>query len=451
MVHTYVMVFLSLLSACDMVPVEWGVSSSAYQFEGGACEGGRTWSIWDMFSHEKHGKNIRDHSNADVTTDVYNDIHIEHDIINLHSLGIQHYRLSFSWSRLFPNATGIMNESGRMYYQTVIDLLKKYNMTPWVTLFHWDTPLYYDGGWERPEMVAHFVDYGVQCIHTFPDVTNWVTINEIRTFVEQGYEHGIHAPGKKNRTLAHVVAKHMLLGHYELYQTVKSMIPYVSLGLAFNIDFFEPQTTSDFSTAYNLYLRQAWYVEVLLGGHVPFFVLDEFPFLEWPYTQTQTMDFFGLNYYSGYIVHNHKVTLVPHTRKTASKWLHPYPKGIVKFAHFLSQLYSNIVGELEIVVTETGVSTTCGHDDNDTEIRGRHFLDIKHTLENASHTSWPINKIFMWSHLDNFEWNAGYTECFGMWSVNFSDPQRKRCLKQSTFDIFPHAHLSYPTCHFSSE
>lgn len=430
--------------------IEWGVSSSSYQFEGGTSEGGRTWSIWDEFAHQDNGAHIRDHSNADMTTNLYATEHIKKDIENLYRLGIQHYRMSLSWSRLFPDTSGIMNTKGRLYYQTVFDTLSRYNMTPWVTLFHWDAPLYYSQGWEEPEMVQRFVEYGMRCIDAFPMVSHWITINEIRTYVEQGYEHGIHAPGKKNRTLAHMVAKHLLLGHCELYHAAKYLNPLLSVGLALNIDFFEPQTPGDFASAYTYYLQQGWYAEVLITGRVPSFLLQEFPFLEWPYPQTQTMDFFGLNYYSGYIVKDQKARRIPHRIQTASSWLSPYPQGIVRFAEFLTQLYSTMTGELEIVVTETGMSTVCGKDFHDGDTRGRLFLEIKDTLDKASsslQTTWPIKKVFMWSHLDNFEWNAGFTECFGMWGVNFTDNKQSRCVKESTFFLFPDTHsLSYPNC-----
>src|SRR5579863_6876230 len=80
----------------------WGCATAAYQIEGGAKEGGRGPSVWDVFSHTP-GK-THNGDTGDVADDSY---HLyKTDVQLLKNLGVQTYRMSISWSRVFPNGTG---------------------------------------------------------------------------------------------------------------------------------------------------------------------------------------------------------------------------------------------------------------------------------------------------------------------------------------------------------
>ena len=57
--------------------------------------------------------------------------------------------MSISWSRVFPEGTGQPNPKGLDYYNRVVDELLKNNITPYVTLFHWDLPQALPGGWQN--------------------------------------------------------------------------------------------------------------------------------------------------------------------------------------------------------------------------------------------------------------------------------------------------------------
>ena len=113
-------------------PLWYGVATSSYQIEGGAREGGRGVSIWDTFS-----KNA-----GDVADDFYH--RFADDIRLAGELGVQKFRLSISWPRIFPNRTlsddGVLekpNEEGFEFYERVLDRLLEEGIEPLVTLYHW--------------------------------------------------------------------------------------------------------------------------------------------------------------------------------------------------------------------------------------------------------------------------------------------------------------------------
>ena len=86
----------------------WGCATAAYQIEGGANEGGRGPSIWDVFSHTP-GK-THNGDTGDVADDSY---HLyKEDVRLLKNLGVGAYRMSISWSRIFPAGQGPAESSG---------------------------------------------------------------------------------------------------------------------------------------------------------------------------------------------------------------------------------------------------------------------------------------------------------------------------------------------------
>ena len=132
----------------------FGAATAAYQIEGAASEGGRGPSIWDAFSHEK-GK-THDGDSGDVADDHYH--RYPEDIELLAKAGIEHYRMSLSWSRLMPDGR-TLNEEGVAFYSSLLDLLTEKNIEPRVTLYHWDLPLTLEqeyGGWLSPDVVEDF-------------------------------------------------------------------------------------------------------------------------------------------------------------------------------------------------------------------------------------------------------------------------------------------------------
>src|SRR5579859_6010458 len=133
----------------------WGCATAAYQIEGGAAEDGRGPSVWDVYSHKPGIVNNND--NGDVADDSYH--RYKEDVQLLKRLGVATYRMSISWSRVFPTGKGQVNQKGLDYYSRVVDELLAQKITPYVTLFHWDLPAALEGGWQSRETPKAFADY----------------------------------------------------------------------------------------------------------------------------------------------------------------------------------------------------------------------------------------------------------------------------------------------------
>ena len=96
-------------------------------------------------------------------------------------MGATSYRFSIAWSRILPQGIGEVNPLGIAHYNDVINELLAYNITPAVTLYHWDLPqaLQDQGGWLNPEIAFWFEEYARIVYQAFGDrVKFWITLNE---------------------------------------------------------------------------------------------------------------------------------------------------------------------------------------------------------------------------------------------------------------------------------
>ncbi len=173
----------------------WGVGSAAYQIEGGVREGGRTPTIWDTFSHTP-GKTFGGHT-GDVAADHYH--RYAEDIELMAAAGIRHYRFGIGWTRILPAGRGEVNPEGLRFYDAIVNLCLKKEITPYITLYHWDLPqaLEDEGGWQNRATAEAFVELvTVVARHFKGRVRHYYTLNEPQCAMGLGYGNGLHAPGK---------------------------------------------------------------------------------------------------------------------------------------------------------------------------------------------------------------------------------------------------------------
>ncbi|TDW25082.1 6-phospho-beta-glucosidase [Breznakia blatticola] len=153
----------------------WGASSAAWQAEGATKADGRTPAIIDLNSQKK--KPFADNS---IAADHYN--HYKEDVALMAECGFTSYRFSLAWPRIIPHSDRKVNQAGIDFYNNLIDELLQYNITPIVTLYHYDMPVWVEekcNGWLDRSIVDEFEYYSKVCFEHFGDrVKYWLAINE---------------------------------------------------------------------------------------------------------------------------------------------------------------------------------------------------------------------------------------------------------------------------------
>jgi beta-glucosidase len=424
----------------------WGAASAAYQIEGAWNEDGKGPSIWDEFSHWPG--TIKNGDNGDVACDSYH-LYMQ-DLQILQDMGLHAYRFSISWPRIFPEGDGKLNQKGLDYYDALVDAMLKKGITPYATLFHWDLPLslHQRGGWLARRTAREFADYAAYIAAHFDGrIQNYFTINEPQCIVELGYQKGLHAPGLRLPPGRQAECMHnLLLAHGLSVQAIRgaSSRP-VNIGIASTGRLcYPPEDTPDAreaarSASFTLnpndwVFTHQWFLDAaVLGGYpadVPPFLKefadsvppDDFKIIK------QDLDFLGVNVYNGTPVDTRgkKAAPYPGFPRTAMKW--PVTPEVMHYGPLW--LYDRY--RLPIYITENGQSCndrifldTCVHDVDRIDFLARYLTELKKAAAEGA----PLLGYFHWSLTDNFEWNNGYGERFGLVYIDY--PTQKRIPKDS--------------------
>ena len=200
----------------------WGAATSSYQIEGSAYHQGGDESVWDMMGM-RIGK-IANGDTGQIACDHYH--RYKEDVALMSDIGLQAYRFSVSWPRVLPEGVGKVNQKGIDFYSNLVDALLEKNITPWLTLFHWDFPssLYQHGGWLNRDSADWFADYTSLLVDKLSDrVSHWSTINEPQCFIGLGHLDGVHAPGLKMGVSEVLLAGHNALrAHGKAAQVIRA-------------------------------------------------------------------------------------------------------------------------------------------------------------------------------------------------------------------------------------
>ncbi|WP_045234842.1 GH1 family beta-glucosidase [Deinococcus pimensis] len=421
----------------------WGVATASYQIEGSPTQDGGGDSVWDL--HTRRAGTVWDHTSGLVACDHARRASEDVALMREHAIGA--YRLSLSWPRVLPDGRGRVNDRGLAFYDRLVDDLLHAGIEPWVTLFHWDFPLalYYQGGWLNRDSSDWFADYTRVIVDRLSDrVRHWFTLNEPQCFVGLGHRTGVHAPGDQLGWEAVLrVGHHALMAHGKAVQVIRAharsapTVGYAPVGVVATPATSAPEDVDAArEMMFSLPKGDTWnnpmWLDPVLRGHYPEGLeaaFDAAPPVRAGDLEVihQPLDFLGANVYNG----------GPVTRaEDGSATRVPYPPGLGRTMYgwpvtpdalyWGPRFYHEQYG-LPVVITENGVSLSDwvdldGHvrDFGRVDFLRRYLLE----LERAVRDGVDVLGYFHWSWMDNFEWQEGYKQRFGLVHVDFTTQKR---------------------------
>jgi len=414
----------------------FGAATSAYQIEGAPYEDGKTTSIWDVFSKIEGKTHMQ---NGDIACDSYH--RYKEDVQILKDLGVNAYRFSISWSRIFPQE-GIYNPKGMQYYKNLIQELLNNGIEPSVTLYHWDLPQWAEtrGGWLNRDCADWFAQYSKKCFEEIgTKVPTWITLNEPYCSSILGYTIGLHAPGHRSLQEGLCALHHLLVAHGLAVMEYRKLDLKGEIGLALNLCPVYPKTddindTIAANIADGIYNR--YFLEPLFYGKYPVDMLSmfigsgvSFDFVKKGDMKIirQSIDFLGVNFYFSTMIEYDRDDILKYRgaqtsyKKTDMGWdirpecLHDSISEARKYT------------DLPIYITENG-SAWKDEPDANGEVADHDRIDYleKHLREIARMNADGLNikGYFAWSLMDNFEWSDGYTKRFGLVYTDYATLKR---------------------------
>ena len=417
----------------------WGAATSAYQVEGSPLADGAGASIWHRFAHLP-GRTANG-DKGDVACDHYR--RWESDVELMRELGLAAYRFSVSWSRVLPEGRGRVNPKGLDFYSRLVDRLLERGIAPNVTLYHWDLPAALGdlGGWLSPDAPRWFADYANVMFESLGDrVPMWATLNEPWVVVDGGYLHGVHAPGHASVAEAPVAARHLLLAHGEAVAAYRAAGQPHRIGLVVNLEPKDPASDSPADLAAtrraHAYFNEQYCDPVLLGRDTP--ALREVYGAHWRGWSddelarvSRPIDFLGINYYTRALTRHdparppvHDARVVPGGAVRMTTGWEYYPRGLERTLLWVKERY----GDVPLYVTENGgafADPPAAPDGRiDDPLRAESYRGHLLACRDAIAKGVDLRGYFAWSLMDNLEWNAGFTQRFGLVHVDFATQAR---------------------------
>lgn len=435
----------------------WGSATASYQCEGAYNIDDKLESMWDHYLHENNLEN------GDIASDFY---HLyEQDLKMAKEGGQNSFRMSLAWPRIL-NEKGEINPLGVQFYRKVLTCCRENGLEPNVTIYHWDLPQYLQalGGWQNELTCEAYANYAKVCFEQFGDLVNlWVTFNEPRWFIFNGYFIGNYPPEH------HDVDETIKGAFHVMYASSLAIKAFREGGYAGQIGIvhsFTPINGVDDTLETQIAMRYAdnycnnWVLDTAAWGQMPIDMLGKLAMEGHDLSymtadklrvmKANTVDFLGLNYYARALVKPYttgETTLIvnnagkvgkgtsktiiknwfeqvndPNTKKT--EWdTEIYPQGLYEGILMVYKKY-----HLPIYITENGVgmyedvSVPCVQDDYRIDFMKEHIQAMLKAKEEGA----DVRGYYAWSSFDLYSWKNGCEKRYGLVAVDFEDNLKRK-------------------------
>jgi beta-glucosidase len=401
----------------------WGTATAAHQVEGNNTN--NTWWAW-----EQDPAHILQEHKSGAAADWWGGRWRE-DFDRAAETHQNAHRLSIEWSRVQPSPDR-WDEDALDRYREMLQGLRERGLLPLVTLHHFSDPLWFmeKGGWEQeaaPGLFEKYVHKVVEALREY--ATLWCTINEPNVYLMNGYVYDTFPPGEHGLKAALAVAANLVRAHAAAYRAIHSLQPQARAGISHHYRGFQPARswlpTDRLISGLLFRVFNEMFPHALHRGVMPLPVGS----VRIPEARA-TQDYLGINYYTC----DH-VAFSPLNRK--AKFIQRfYPEGCdLGDTGFNANLPDGIFEALKwgrqfnvpMIVTENGIE-----DAKDT-VRPRYMVQHIHQVWRAVNFNWPVKGYFWWTLVDNFEWDRGWTQRFGLWEL---DPETQARKKRLSADLY---------------
>ncbi|MBN3790719.1 family 1 glycosylhydrolase [Burkholderia sp. Ac-20353] len=406
----------------------WGVATAAAQTE---SRDGRGQSNWDVFA-DQPGKIADGSTNARC---IEFEKRYPGDLALLGSAGIQAFRFSVAWPRVQPDGPGAVSEAGLSTYDRMVDTMLANNLAPYLTLFHWDTPVW-AGDFRNRDMAYRLADYAQIVARRLGDrVKNWMMLNEPNGVALAGYGYGISPPGVRSTSAMFAAIHHQNLAQGLMIEAVRANVQGPSqVGTTISARPVHAATSAPADQAAASQFDAIWhraFLDPLYGKGYPAELQQAMAPLVQPgdmATIAANPDFLGIQYYNCFYVKagsngtGYTIVAGPSNEiQTAGYPVEPYG-----MSEMLLRVHKDY-GAPRILVTETGFAIqepapSGGIVDDGPRID--YLASYLKAARDACQQGVRLGGIFYWSAFDNWEWASGFAKKFGLIHVDMATQER---------------------------
>ncbi len=391
----------------------WGTATAAHQVEGQNTN--NTWAEWEALGHTR--------GRAGRACDWWAGRWKE-DLDRATEGGQNAHRFSVEWSRIQPTPDQ-WDEEALDHYRRMARGMVERGLMPLVTLHHFTDPLWFaeHGGWEAtdaPQRFARFVRKVVSALREY--VSHWVTINEPNIYAALGYASGEFPPGLQDPRRAQRVLVGLLRAHAAAYHAIHEVQPEARVGYAWH---YRPMQAARPRHPLDRLARRVQYNAFNMGfptAIVTGVFRSPLGRVRLPEARG-TQDFFGLNYYSADVIrfswrrrHHLFAQRVhpPGSDLSPGGMIANRPEGLFRSLKWASQFGK------PILITENGV------EDEADGLRRRYLAQHLRATWQAINFNIPVKGYFHWTLVDNFEWERGWEQRFGLWALDTTSQKRSK-------------------------